>query len=138
MSSPDPSATGSEVLAVDQLFDADGLYALRAALAAHASRLGAAPPVLDRLLIVVGELASNAVRHGGGSGRLRLWRTGTELRCQIIDQGSGMADPTAGSHPPGPMATSGRGMWICRQLCADLIIDSGNRGTVVTAVLSLR
>jgi anti-sigma regulatory factor (Ser/Thr protein kinase) len=129
--------TTPDAMVVDQLFDADGLYALRAVLAAHASRLGAGPAVLDRLLIVAGELAANAVRHGGGRGRVRLWRTGTELRCQIIDQGPGMADPTAGSHLPGPMATSGRGMWMCRQLCADLVIDSGDRGTAVTAVLPL-
>jgi anti-sigma regulatory factor (Ser/Thr protein kinase) len=126
------------VVVVDQLFDADGLYALRAALAAHASRLGAAPAVLDRLLIVAGELATNAVRHGGGSGRLRLWHTGSELRCQITDQGPGMIEPSAGAQLPGPLATSGRGMWICRQLCADLIIDSGDRGTTVTAILPLR
>jgi anti-sigma regulatory factor (Ser/Thr protein kinase) len=138
MTSPDPPATGSEAVAVDQPFDADGLYALRAAVAAHASRLGAVPPVLERLLIVAGELASNAVRHGGGSGRLRLWRTGTELRCQVSDQGPGMADRTVGSQPPGPIATSGRGMWICGRLCDDLIIESGGRGTTVTAVLQLR
>jgi anti-sigma regulatory factor (Ser/Thr protein kinase) len=125
------------VAVVDQPFDADGLYSLRAALAAHASRLGAPSVVLERLLIVAGELATNAVRHGGGSGRLRLWRAGTELRCQISDEGPGIAEPAVGHQPPGPMATSGRGMWICRQLCEELIIDSDGRGTAVTAVLRL-
>jgi anti-sigma regulatory factor (Ser/Thr protein kinase) len=125
------------VAVVDQPFDADGLYSLRAALAAHGSRLGVPSTTLERLLIVAGELATNAVRHGGGGGRLRLWRASTELRCQISDEGPGIAEPAVGYQPPSPMATSGRGMWICRQLCDDLIIDSDGRGTVVTAVLRL-
>jgi anti-sigma regulatory factor (Ser/Thr protein kinase) len=134
---PPPTRDGAEVAAVDQPFDADGLYSLRAALAAHASRLGASPAMLDRLLIVAGELATNAVRHGGGTGRLRLWRTGDELRCQISDRGPGIADPAAGHQLPGPTATNGRGMWICRQLCDELIIDSDHHGTAITAVLRL-
>src|SRR5256885_14430436 len=103
MTSHDPSATEAHsAVVVDQLFDADGLYALRAALAAHASRLGAAPAVLDRLLIVAGELATNAVRHGGGSGRLRVGRPRSELRCPITDQGPGLIAPSAGAQLPGP------------------------------------
>src|SRR5688500_2581157 len=83
-----------EAVAVDHQFDADGLYALRAALAAHADHLGAPREQVERLLIVGGELATNAIRHGGGSGRLRLWRDGDLLRCQISDCGQGMRDTT--------------------------------------------
>jgi anti-sigma regulatory factor (Ser/Thr protein kinase) len=126
-----------EAVAVDHQFDADGLYALRAALAAHADHLGAATEQVERLLIVGGELATNAIRHGGGTGRLRLWRDGELLRCQISDHGPGIADPDAGTHAPAPTATGGRGLWITRQLCQDLAIDTGPQGTTVTAAIPL-
>jgi len=126
-----------EAVAVDHQFDADGLYSLRAALAAHADHLGAVPEQVERLLIVGGELATNAIRHGGGSGRMRLWRDGGVLRCQIIDHGPGLSDKTAGSRRPEPTALGGRGLWIVRQLCTDLSIESGPEGTVVTATIAV-
>jgi anti-sigma regulatory factor (Ser/Thr protein kinase) len=113
---------------VDQPFDADGLYALRATLAAYASRLGASEEVVERLVIVAGELATNAIRHGGGSGRVRLWHDDTTLHVQISDTGSGISDDTVGTLPPAPTSTGGRGLWICRNLAQQLIIESGNRG----------
>jgi anti-sigma regulatory factor (Ser/Thr protein kinase) len=125
-----------EVVDVDQPFDADGLYAMRATVAAHAASLGAGQAAVEQLLIVASELATNAIRHGGGGGRLRLWRERADLHLQISDHGPGMADPTAGTKPPDQMATDGRGMWICRQLAADLRIDTGPQGTTVTAVVS--
>lgn len=124
-----------EVLTVDEPFDADRLYALRATLSAHASRLGAAPALIDRLLIVAGELATNAVRHGGGRGRLRLWPRDGSWYCQVSDEGPGFADPAAGHSWPDPTATGGRGMWICRQLSDNLVIATGDRGVTVTVVL---
>ncbi|BCB88252.1 ATP-binding protein [Phytohabitans suffuscus] len=126
-----------EAVAVDHQFDADGLYALRASLAAHAGDLGAAPEQVERLLIVGGELATNAVRHGGGTGRLRLWRDGDLLRCQISDDGQGMPDPDAGTRQPRPTALGGRGLWIVRHLCADLVVETGPKGTTVTAAIPL-
>lgn len=146
MTSADPPArhragqartTVPEAVAVDHRFDADGLYALRAALAAHADDLGAAPEQVERLLIAGGELATNAIRHGGGSGRLRLWRDGDVLRCEISDQGPGMADLTAGSRRPEPTALGGRGLWIVRHLCDGVDVETGPNGTTVTAAISL-
>jgi anti-sigma regulatory factor (Ser/Thr protein kinase) len=118
---------------VDERFDGGTLHRLRAAVAAHASDLGLTRPQMERVIIVVGELATNAVRHGGGRGRLRLWRDQTLLRCQVGDHGPGMPD-TVGAARPDPMAASGRGMWICRQLSDDLVVAAGPFGSTVTAV----
>jgi anti-sigma regulatory factor (Ser/Thr protein kinase) len=126
-----------EVVAVDHRFDADGLYTLRSSVAAHANHLGAGPDDLERLLIVASELATNAIRHGSGSGRLRLWLVNGELRCQVSDDGPGLADLTAGTRLPEPMAVGGRGLWICRRLCDQLEIETGPDGTVVTAGFNL-
>jgi anti-sigma regulatory factor (Ser/Thr protein kinase) len=144
MTSREPAAPGPErpsgtdvpeVFAVDETFDADRLYALRATLSAHMSGFGTPAVLIDRLLIVASELATNAVRHGGGHGRLRLWPADGGLFCEVIDDGPGFADPGVGDSAPGPTATGGRGMWICRQLSDELVIRTRPHGTTVTAFL---
>jgi anti-sigma regulatory factor (Ser/Thr protein kinase) len=146
MGSPDPlrhgrgrsdPTGGPEVVAVDQPFDSDGLYGMRATVAAHAASLGAGPEQVEQVLIVASELATNAIRHGGGAGRLRLWRAGARLHVEVSDRGPGMADPDAGTGPPDRNATDGRGLWICRQLAGDLRIATGSRGTTITAAVEL-
>ena len=72
---------------LDQAFDAGSLYTLRAAVAAHATQAGLTPGRADDLVIAVHELAANAVRHGAGHGRLRIWRSDQALRCEITDDG---------------------------------------------------
>src|SRR5690348_774879 len=124
-----------EVPTVDETFDADRLYALRSTISAHASGLGSPPALIDRLLIVASELATNAVRHGGGQGRLRLWAAEGRLVCEVTDSGPGFADPGVGDSAPGPAATGGRGMWICHQLCDKIVITNGHPGATVTAYL---
>jgi anti-sigma regulatory factor (Ser/Thr protein kinase) len=144
MTSPDPAAgnlTGQPGAPaaglVDQPFDIDGLYALRATVAAHAADLGASPAEIDHVVILAGELAANAVRHGGGTGRLRLWAEQDRIRLEISDQGPGMRQPTADAERPDPAAAGGRGLWICRQLTPHLKVTTGPHGTTVTAVVPL-
>lgn len=124
---------------VDQPFDGDGLYQLRATLSAHAPLLELSAEQTEHLLIVAGELATNAIRHGGGGGRLRMWRHGGTLFCQVTDSGPGIADPAVGTTPPDQARAGGRGVWICRRLCAELLIENAEPGpgAVVTAVLDI-
>jgi anti-sigma regulatory factor (Ser/Thr protein kinase) len=135
---PEPEAAAVDA-AVDFTFDVTSLYMLRATVAAHASRMGAAGDQLDHLLIVAGELASNAIRHGGGTGRIRLWRGDGAMFCQVADFGPGFTDPTVGTTQPDPdVHDGGRGIWICRNLTAHLVIDAGpdGRGAIVTAAVA--
>jgi anti-sigma regulatory factor (Ser/Thr protein kinase) len=144
MSGPDPRTTASEradipvpeVVTLDHAFDGDGLYGMRATIAAHAGRLGIDNEQLQQLLIVAGELASNAVRHGGGNGRLRLWREGDRLCCQVSDQGPGINETTTGTSQPAPTQIGGRGLWIARSLSAGFSITNDTPGTTVTAVIA--
>lgn len=126
-----------EAITVDHRFDADGLYALRAEAAAHARVLGVSGPQVDRLLIVVSELASNAIRHGGGRGHIRIWRDGATVMCEVTDRGTGISDLTAGTAAPEPGEPSARGLWISRQLCDSLHIDTSSAGTTVRAAIGL-
>src|SRR5580704_10649277 len=84
---PETAAPPQSAPILDQAFDAGSLYALRAAVAAHATQAGLAPGRADDLVIAVHELAANAVRHGAGHGRLRVWRSEAALRCEITDDG---------------------------------------------------
>jgi anti-sigma regulatory factor (Ser/Thr protein kinase) len=139
-SSPAPGADGDSPgrVALEQSFDLHTLYALRSAVAAHASDLGAAGDALSHLLIIAGELAGNAVRHGGGKGTLRLWRDGGLLYCEVRDDGPGLVDvDSAGAAPPPPEASSGRGLWIVRQLADGVVVTPTGSGTTVTAAVAV-
>ena len=126
-----PASVSAEEVSLDLRFEADGLYALRSSVAAHAAHLGASPQAIERLLIVASELSTNAVRHGGGRGRLRLWRSDGQVHCEVSDAGAGLADVTAGTERPNPTAPGGRGLWITRQLGDDFSIETGTKGTTV-------
>jgi anti-sigma regulatory factor (Ser/Thr protein kinase) len=123
---------------VEQPFDADGLHALRSTLAAHASSLGAPTEQIEQLVIVASELATNAIRHGGGSGQIRLWHRDRTLYCQVSDEGPGLSDLTVGQHLPPLQALTGRGMWIVRSIATALTIEPGRdaRGVTITVTIA--
>jgi anti-sigma regulatory factor (Ser/Thr protein kinase) len=128
---------GTDPAVLDLGFDSTGLAALRATVARWAGMLVGPGQVVDDLLLVVNELCGNAVRHGGGSGRVRLWTDGYVLMCRVTDSGPGIPDAEAqGLVRPEPQTAGGRGLWIARQL-ADLRIDTGPAGTTVTATMPL-
>src|SRR5947209_15340340 len=84
-SGPGVSIAARAQPAVDQLFDGDSLYAVRATVAAHASEAGMPDGRVRNVVLAVHELAANAVRHGAGQGRMRLWITGGGIRCEVTD-----------------------------------------------------
>lgn len=63
---------------------------------------------LDDVQVMVSELATNAVRHGGGGFDVVVSRTAEELRIEVVD--ASPAIPQAQWVPAG--ATSGRGLAI--------------------------
>lgn len=128
--------TGPEHVALDQPFDRTGLYALRAAVSAHADQLGVPARVAEELVLIAHELASNAIRHGGGSGRLRLWRQAGQVYCEVVDHGSGLPESDGlGSRRPPVSTPGGRGLWIVHQLATRVAVDTGPAGTTVTAAI---
>ena len=121
---------------LDQAFNADSLYALRAAVAAHAAAAGLGRSQVYDVTAVVHELAANAVVHGAGHGRVRLWADGAFLYCQVSDDGrDGLANQSA---PSGDGAVSwpaerGHGLWLARQVADHVGIGHGPSGTTATA-----
>jgi anti-anti-sigma factor len=134
-----PGAPGAPIL--DQAFDADSLYSLRAAVAAHATQAGLSPGRADDLVIAVHELAANAVRHGAGQGRLRIWRSDQALRCEISDDGVQQAAGGDG-HLDKPDAAQwrtepGHGLSLVRQVADQASLSSGPSGTLATISFAL-
>jgi anti-anti-sigma factor len=142
----EPAAlTGTPIL--DQAFDAGSLYALRAAVAAHVSQAGLAPGRSDDLVIAVHELAANAVRHGAGHGRLRIWRSDQALLCEVSDDGlpdvAKASDTTQPPQPPEPpeapqwRSEPGHGLSLVRQVADQTTLRSGPSGTMATVTFAL-
>jgi anti-anti-sigma factor len=127
---------------LDQAFDAGSLYALRAAVAAHATQAGLAPGRADDLVIAVHELAANAVRHGAGHGRLRVWRSDQTLRCEITDDGQQQTQQTQQTQQEAQKAPEwrtepGHGLSLVRQVADQTSLHSGHDGTLVAISFAL-
>lgn len=131
-----PGAPAGPLL--EQRFDAGSLYALRAAVSAHAAAAGLSRQRVYDVTAAVHEMAANAVLHGAGHGRVRLWTQGGFLYCQVSDAGPARRDDS-GSPPravPWP-AEHGHGLWIVAQVADNSSTDHGPVGTTVTARFAL-
>jgi len=78
----------------------------------------------------VNEVASNSLRHGGGSGVLRTWPTDDSLVFEVSDEGV-IDAPLVGRVRPGYDAPGGRGLWMVNQLCELVQVRSSSTGTTV-------
>jgi anti-sigma regulatory factor (Ser/Thr protein kinase) len=106
------------------------LRAARGMVISYASRAGATEGAIADLVLAVGEIAANTLRHTGGSGMLHIWHTAEEILCQVDDQGL-IADPLAGRLRPAPDAPSGHGLWLVNQICDLVELRSGLTGTSI-------
>jgi anti-sigma regulatory factor (Ser/Thr protein kinase) len=86
---------------------------------------------LQGFVMAVNEIVTNAVVHGGGLGRLRLWYAGRQLVCEVSDAGPGIPDGRLPPDRPPIEATSGRGLWLTRTLCDAVSLETGRHGTTV-------
>jgi anti-sigma regulatory factor (Ser/Thr protein kinase) len=113
-------------------FDAARLCRARHLSAEYAERAGLDADRVDDVLLTVGEMAANSLRHGGGSGVLRLWTDAGHVVCEVADAGV-IDDPLVGRRPAGPGQLSGRGLLMVNHL-ADLVrMHTTVDGTVVRA-----
>jgi anti-sigma regulatory factor (Ser/Thr protein kinase) len=117
---------------LEQSFDRESLYALRAAVSAHAAAAGLSRLRVYDVVAAAHELAANAVRHGAGHGRLRLWVEGQCLRCEVSDGGPAGDNP-GNADPDSKWNTShGHGLWLVDRIADQVSLDHGPGGTTAT------
>jgi len=119
----------------DVEFDGGSLHRVRAVMTEAATHAGLTAPRLYDVVVAVHELAANAVSHGAGHGRLRLWIDGAELCCQVTDDGAPGDHPATGEDP-WPVK-SGHGLWLARQVADRFRMRRGPGGTVATLSFSI-
>jgi len=89
----------------------------------------------EDLVLAVDELATNSVIHGGGQGRLIVWRSDEAVVCEVRDQGH-ISDLVAGQRPPPPEQPTGRGLRLVCRLCDRVHISSSPGRTIVRVEMS--
>jgi len=116
---------------LDQPFDFGTLATQRETVRDLAVQAGLSAERAVDVVLAVHELLANALRHGAGRGRLRVWQAAGWLRCQIEDKGPpGARDPAA---PPGSWPVRhGHGLWVVRQVADQMEVTSGPCGTRAT------
>jgi anti-sigma regulatory factor (Ser/Thr protein kinase) len=80
------------------------------------------------LVLAVGELAANTLRHTRGPGTVRVWRAGREVICELADKGF-IRDPLAGRLCPEADAGRGHGLWVVHQVCDLVEMRTNGSGT---------
>lgn len=137
-------------------FDSGTLYVLRAEVQAWARQAGLPESRVADVVLAVHELAANAVRHGAGAGRLRMWNRAAALHCQVDDDGplpsSDPARPGTGHVERGATAARGasgltemsswqdmpgHGLWVVGQIADQMQVLSGPVGTRATVTFDL-
>lgn len=119
---------------LDLAFDSSTLSELRAGVKAHARQAGLPDWRVEDVVLAVHELVANAVHHGAGTGRLRIWRLAGTLHCQVED-----GDPSAPGHAPThPLPIVPRhGLWVARQVADQIRVLSGADGTCAAVTFDL-
>ncbi len=111
---PGPPAN-TDVFEFDGAHLADG----RRLVSRRAADAGLSAARANDLVLAVNEILTNSVRHGGGSGVLRIWQDDGRLVCEVEDRGR-INDPLVDRRRPDTDQPGGRGLWMANQLC-DLV-----------------
>jgi anti-sigma regulatory factor (Ser/Thr protein kinase) len=126
---PVPGPVAAPLLSRD--FDRDTLDETRDAVLTQGAGHGLADLALYNFTLAVTEVVTNAVRHGGDRGHLSMWRDADDLVVEVADRGNGIPAPRRAPTGPRPGQVGGWGLWLTRQICSSVTIDSGPTGTRV-------
>ena len=104
-----------------ELHDVVELPRVRAEVRRHAA--GTAPPddpraadLHDQLVLALDEMASNALRHGGGRVRAAVGQTGDAYLIEVSDQAPGAPPTPAVGRDP---SEGGLGLYLIAELASD-------------------
>lgn len=126
---PSRSGAAAEPAELDREFSPATLAALRDAVLAYAAACGMSQGRATDVMLAVHELAANAVRHGPGHGRVRMWVTGRTLRCEVSDPGQAGDDQWE--------VKEGHGLWLVGKTADHVSVTSGPEGSRITVRFAL-
>ncbi|MBY8874456.1 ATP-binding protein [Micromonospora sp. PLK6-60] len=123
---------------IAEAFDQAQVTELRHSVTSCVLAAGLSGQRLDDFVLAVNELITNAVRHGGGHGWLRLWRSASEVVCEVADHGQGITAGRLADHSrPAPDTAGGWGLWLARELSDTMEVATGDAGTTVRITATL-
>ncbi|OEJ25924.1 hypothetical protein AS594_16885 [Streptomyces agglomeratus] len=110
-------------------FTQEDIPRLRVLVDQYAAWAGLPEPRRGDFVLAADAVATNAVEHGGGSGRLVLHRSPGSpgaLECTVSDSGPGFASSVIPELAPGLAGSHcGRGLWLTRLITDRLVITRG-------------
>lgn len=124
---PLPAPTGS---AFRGRYGPHDVTAARRTVAHYARSCGLPEERVEALELAASELASNSIRHGGGSGSLAMWLEPGAVVVEFSDAGR-LVDPLSGRLAPSLDPVDGRGLYLVNQLCDLVAVRSSDAGTTV-------
>jgi anti-sigma regulatory factor (Ser/Thr protein kinase) len=104
--------------------------ATRRTVAQYARSCGLPTEQVEILELAASELATNSIRHGGGTGTLAMWIEPGAAVIEFSDSGH-LTDPLTGRLAPALDSVGGRGLYLVHQLCDLVQVRSSPRGTTV-------
>jgi anti-sigma regulatory factor (Ser/Thr protein kinase) len=119
------------------LFGTNELAEIRGLVDGRALSAGLTLERREDFVLAVNEIATNSIRHGGGSGVLRIWRDPDALICEVTDAGR-IDDPLAGRQMPESAQIGGYGLWLANQVCDLVQVRSGSGGSTVRVSMRTR
>ncbi|MDG4806043.1 ATP-binding protein [Micromonospora sp. WMMD1120] len=125
-------------LLIADAFDQAQVTEIRHSVTSCAYASGLSGQRLDDFVLAINELITNAVRHGGGRGWLRLWHRSGALVCEVADHGRGISPQRLGDRSrPAAHTAGGWGLWLARELTDAMEVVTGSAGTTVRITTSL-
>ncbi len=119
-------------------FDLATVRNMRSFVRATATELGLDDDAADSLVLAAAEIAANAVEHGAGHGTVTMWRSGPDLVCEITNpDGGGIEVEFPGYIPPEQESLRGYGLWISRQLCDLMEVQTTGRESRIRLHMSV-
>jgi anti-sigma regulatory factor (Ser/Thr protein kinase) len=99
-------------------------------VAQYARRCGLPDERVEVLELAASELATNSIRHGGGSGTVAMWLERGAVVVEFSDSGH-VTEPLTGRLAPPLDAEGGRGVYLVNQFCDLVQLRSSPSGTTV-------
>lgn len=104
------------------------LRSVRALVGRYADRAGLPPERSRDLVLAVGEITGNTLRHTNQGGTVHIWTSGGHVFCQVHDEGW-ITDPLVGRRWRPPQDLHGQGLWLVNQMCDLVEMRTGPAGT---------